>query len=494
MPFNPVKRSIDSKFLTLISLVKKIGLSKTDFDDILAWGEVYGRLLYINHAGIYRDDDFEQKLISGIAPAKKLAPANLPELHVISAPLSAGGHTRLMEKIIFLRKGGDVLVTRPLLSLKDKLRLPAETMVYQETSGFTLTQLIDIISSYKTVFLYISPDDLLASAAVGIAKQSASSRVIFVNHADHVFSFGFCNCDLVAEVSSYGFFLSTEKRNVRSSFVGIPVELDGLDQIEFDGRGTKNKNKFFEIFSAGSGIKYRPGAAHSFAELAGSLLKEISTARITVVGPQVWTDWWWWMAKLKNPARLRILPSMPYDKYMSTLAHADIYLDSFPMTGGTALPEIRSKGIPVSGLLSGSFGYTPFDAAKFSDIDGLVLAVKDYAEGNQGEICLKNNCQNTISTSHSVHGFSALKDRLDGMVNNDFLFQPYDADTAFNIDFYKNQWRTDGVIRVDLGSLIFFLKSWAAGGKTIMPLLIGLLSFKQVFSLINSIFAKLISR
>lgn len=479
------------KFARFTAFIKKTGLSREGIDDIIGWGEVYGQLLQTNHAGVYRDDDFEKLLVSKYSNENEINSKQtklLKELHVISEPLATGGHTRLMEKMIALRKCADVLITRPVVDVESKLRLPCDTRIYKKTQGFDIAELIEILVKYKTIFLHINPDDLLSSIAVGVVKKKTGVQVIFVNHADHVFSFGFLCADLVAEVSSYGFFVSEKKRAVRSSFLGIPLQLDKFEKIE--PNLPSHKGKYFEILSAGSQLKFKPSAALSFPTLAALILKEIPAARITIVGADICLNWWWWLTKLSNPARLRLLKSMPYDKYISTLTCADVYLDSLPMGGGTALPEVRSKGIPVSGILSGSSGYTPFDATKFLNNDALVASLREYSVAGSGIISNLNNDKNVIDSACWVHGPRVIKQRLDGIVDSGVIFRPYDDITIFDIDFYRKQWIEDRVVNVSMSSLRFFLKNWSSGGKNALVLFTGLINPRQVFWLIGSIFKK----
>lgn len=488
---NLAKNKVEYKFAEFAAFIKKTGLSKVDTKDVVRWGEVYGHMLHTNHAGLYRDDDFEKLLVSRCINEYKLnfeQVKSLKELHIISEPLASGGHTRLMEKVIALRECSDVLITRPIADVESKLRLPCNTKIYQKKQGFDLEELIKILVKYKTIFLHINPDDLLTSVAVGVVKNLTGTQVIFVNHADHVFSFGFYCSDLVAEVSAYGFFLSQRKRAVCSSFLGIPLKLDEFRKIELNS--DLREGRYFEILSAGSPLKYKPTAALSFSKLVTRLLKEIPAARVTIIGPQVWFNWWWWWVKLSNPFRLRILKSKSYDKYIATLAGADIYLDSFPMTGGTALPEVRSKGIPVSGLLCGSSGYTPFDALKFSNEDDMVNSLKDYSLG-QGEVILKkNNNQNVIDAAFCVHGLVAIKHRLQAMVDHNAIFRSYDENTIFDMSFYRNQWRSAGVININYCLFVFFVKNWFSGGKEVLFFLIYLIGAKQSFRLMGYVSAK----
>ena len=92
-------------------------------------------------------------------------------------------------------------------------------------------------------------DDLLASVAFAVAKSASDARDIFVGRAHHVISFGFYAADVVAEVSTYGSLVSECKRDVSSSFLGIPVVMVLLGEITH--RRPWLPGKRFEIMSVG---------------------------------------------------------------------------------------------------------------------------------------------------------------------------------------------------------------------------------------------------
>ena len=120
-------------FITLVALIKRIGLSQRIYRDILAWGEVYGRLLHTNNTDVYRDDEFENLLVETyLSRNGKPIPGEScnNELHIISSPFSTGGHTRLMERIIDSRACGDVLVTRPISGLGGRLFVNPKVKVW----------------------------------------------------------------------------------------------------------------------------------------------------------------------------------------------------------------------------------------------------------------------------------------------------------------------------------------------------------------------------
>jgi hypothetical protein len=477
-------RKTDS-FISLIALIKRIGLSQKKYDDVLAWGEVYGGLLYTNHTGVYRDDDFEKLLVDTYkTQISKPAPTEISvgELHVITDPLSTGGHTRLMERMIASRSCGDILVTRPIRRLEDRLWVNSKVHLWHNADQFNISELISIVSKYKIVYLHITPNDLLASVAVAVAKKVNRARVIFVNHADHVFSFGFFAADVVAEVSAHGLLVSERKRNVPSSFLGIPIDTSLLAEISQPTASSPEKR--FEIVSAGSRLKYRPSRNHSFPKVAMLVLKEAPKARIVVIGPSVLLDWWWWAAMLRYPLRLRVLPPMSYQLYLDRITKADLYIDSMPMTGGTTVPEIRSRGIPVTGLTSDSRGYSPLDATRFPDIKELILAIQEYALSGAGPILEMNNNDETLRRTMLVHGRTSFEQRLNNIVMGLSNAPPPDVLSRENINYYRDQWQQCGVVNFNYKSVYFTLTYRKSPQVPVIPIRLRLLVVSAIPNLL----------
>lgn len=488
---NLLNAKLTADAIALFAIIKTIGLSKSNSEEALSWGQIYGRLVYVNHVGVYRDDDFEKLLVTALTPKYthilSESTGETRELHIISRPLSTGGHTRLMEKIINYENSSDILITRPVRSVKNTLSVKDTTKIHYSQIPYNLSNLISIILRYEVIFLHIDPDDLLAAVAVGVVKKLTNIRVIFVNHADHAFSFGFFSADVVAEVSSYGFHLSEAKRNVSSSFLGIPLAENTWKEIK--PVRSKGVETDLNIFSGGSKWKFKPVGELSFPKLAELILNQIPNAKLVIVGPAIVGDWWWWRAKLRHPKRLTILSSMPYNQYTKILSQSDIYLDSFPITGGTALPEVRSKGIPTSGVLSGSFGYTPFDLTKFPDCGSLVRAIKDYAYLNSGEILTRNNDPATLERAGWVHGPNAIKFRLNEMANGTILFRPHDNQANFDINFYTRRWLNEGLVKPDLQFAKFLLSKFSSGGARVLLEFIRITTAKQWFVMLKILFA-----
>jgi len=482
----------EKKFSELVSRIKEIGLSFLEIEESLAWGKLYGRLLSQNFSYLYRDGDFEKALIKRYLSNNEIIRRETKprELHVISEAYGAGGHTRLMERLVSFREEvSDVVVVRATGDARSLLKCSARVKILSSEQGFNLDELVEIVSSYETVFMHIHPDDLLSAVAIGISKEISSNFVVFVNHADHVFSFGFEHADVVAEVSHFGYGIDNEFRQTVSTYLGIPLNIKSIKKVPGFLASSKLK-----IFSAGSRLKYKPAAiAGSFQKILFKILTDIDTAEVTVVGPSIFQDWWWWNLKLRYPDRVKIIQSLPHAEYVNELNSANLYLDSFPMTGGTALPEARSKNIPVAGMASGSSGYTPLDVLKYKSIDDLVHDLIGMANGTSTSIENKNNDPDIIRSLLYWHAFESVADRLNSLVKREFTPMPSEGGSDVDFDFYRRDWISRGEVSFCLSDIKFLLRYRWKGLKIALAIVFGF-GLKNFTSICLKILIKIIRR
>ena len=445
------------------SEIKRAALADQDLSKMLALGQLYGRILWVNSVGVYRDDAFEERLISlagsSIEPVAQASCERI--LHIVSTPYSAGGHTRLMERLYgFESELSDVLVSRPYRADNKSLRLPPEAVVHHSEHGYDLASLVNIISRYRTICLHIHPDDLLTAVAVGVSKRQTGARVIFINHADHVFSFGFYSADIVAEISTFGFALSHDRRQVPSAFMGIALDNYSFPPI------TRSASGHHHIVSAASPHKFRPANGYSFPSLAVEVLQAIPSSTLTVIGPKLSNRWWWW-AKLQFPRRLRLYPVLAYERYLDLISRADIYIDSLPMTGGTALPEIRAKGVAVTGLWTGALGYTPFDQTKLASRETLIAELKRFFHGDGGHIVSTNNMTSLLARARATHSIDEVGSRFRGIIRGHGVPMPDISTANHDYGFYERQWQEGRVFNLDRNARRDVL-ALAADGNTVM--------------------------
>lgn len=467
--FRKIKRFVEE--------IKKYGMSVEDNNAALAAGQAYGRLLWTNHIGIYRDDDFENALIEKFNQSVNYDKTIAKEerlLHIITMPLKTGGHTRLLEKLVSVSpQACDVLVTQPFQMDINVLRVADTVNVINQTYDYTVQDLVTIVSRYNILILHIHPDDLKTSVAIGLVRLHQPLKVIFVNHADHVFSYGFRCADIVAEISAFGFMLSQTRRNVISSYLGIPLKIPKYTSCRPIKGGGLN------IFSSGIWYKFKPSSGHSFPLLARLILKNIPNSSLTIIGASSKSKWWW-LSKLLHPKRLRFLPAVSHEQFINLIGSADVYIDSLPMTGGTTIPEVRGLGIPVTGIQTSALGYTPFDDAKFADANELLMELKILSNGDGGKILEMNNSPALLEAASDNHNLSQVEKRFKEILIRDHCFQPLITMEKIDVDYYEKQWSEKAKINIDPNIVDYVIEVAAHGHRKLFYSMLHAMTWRQI--------------
>lgn len=368
-------------------------------------------------------------------------------LHVITQPYLVGGHTRLMENLVSMDKNAsDLFICNSNVSGKIIERLNkyfANLVNANEKDNIKkLQEMVARLSCYSKVVLHTHPGDILSIIAIGVAKRLYGIQVFFVNHADHIFSFGDSIADVRLLVSRYG-LLRDKDRSIKSksSFIGIPIasKITPLKKL------VSNKNLSF--FSAGDRLKYKPFKGCSIIDYVKNILLNYPTSHFTVIGPNIKSDYWWWLIKLRFGSRLTISPVLPYEQYMNLLEEASVYVDSHPMPGGTAFVEQFYRGKPCIGLISPFQGYTPLEKVKSQNVS------------ITGNLNINENTLNDLYKSiDEVHGWESVKNRYITTLYQDIT---HDVPTALvcnertDINYSDN----DKIRKIDLYQLKYFLST-----------------------------------
>ncbi len=480
--------NFEEKFDSFSKKIKNIGLSKDDFQEALEWGELYGRVLYTNYPDVYRDDEFEKTLIARYLESNKLPVLTLPDkgdLHIISEPYSTGGHTRLLEKILKVRGEGDVLVTRPLSSTEGLLKVLDATEIHHSEIGYDINGILGISNKYKTIFLHIHPDDLTTAVAMGVLKEKSNNRTVFINHADHIFSYGYYSSNVIAEMGPFGDKLRQAKNRGDATYLGLPFDFEGFKLIE-----RRSLSGEITIMSGATSFKYKTVAGLSFVKLVSEILGAIPRAKLIIIGPNLTFEWL--KVVLRYPKRIKVVPKLPYDEYKQLLERVDVYLDSFPLSGGTTVPEVRSKGIPVTGVMCGSYGYTPWDKTKYNSNAELVSALKELGEEGVSDIIRRNNDEVLIEECNKAHSFSKFEERLLNIASTG-IGGEMKFDHEVNHSYFNLHWKMQKDLVLGKKSYMFLMKNWSAGGKDVMKLAISINPLKYGAKVIAG-FLKLITR
>jgi len=348
-------------------------------------------------------------------------------LHIVTTPYLTGGHTRLMENLsqmeripsdlLVVKLGEEEPVLKRLKEYFDEIKLIKQTSALER-----LKMIVKFCKSYKTIILHIHRDDVETIVALGALKPLNNVRVIFVNHADHVMSFGYSISDIRLQISRYGF----DRDNVffpenKSSFIGIPLNINASPIKKVD------LNKPFTIVTSGAPGKYKPQKGMSFISIAKYLLVRYPLCNLIAIGPNFKTNYWWWWLKFIYPTRLKVVKSLDYDSYTTVMNKTDVFLDSYPMPGGTAFVEQYLNGKNCIGLTAPLQGYTPAEILKNIDVSELNII------GNMHK-SKKIECE--IS---KVHGFDNVKSRYVDVLYNFHTHAIPDSlthDCNVELDFY----------------------------------------------------------
>lgn len=415
----------------LIGDIESEILSEHDLSLALDGACALGKLLWSADIGIYDAPAIEDDLIGRCLAIYKNTKFKridncAPIVHVISEPLLTGGHTRLMEKLSGMHEDTVDLIISRRSTLRAEQRVKGyfykTNKVSSDRSLEVVEELVGMFSSYQKLILHIHPDDICTVVACGIAKHLFNVEIFFVNHADHVFSFGTTVADYYFELSSYGRKLDAKKTiRGKKSFLGIPVGVISTPKIS-DVMPEKNKKLIF--MSAGSDIKYKPNKGVNIFELISRILDDYSSSKFLVIGSNVKTSFWWWPLKLKYRDRLKIRSHLEIDEYQKLVAQADFYVDSHPIPGGTAFAEQYLSGRRCVGLVSSIQGYSPADKLKRNSVEEVMKCIDSY-----------KHCSTIFDEIIAVNGIENVKQRYLDCVMRGVLSE--------NILDSSNEWTGD---------------------------------------------------
>ena len=394
--------------------------NEPDFERAVLMSEWLARFLFSNACGVYRLDELEA------VPAARLPLLSFPtrtdrepELHIASELYTHGGHTRLVKALISeIPANAAVLVTRPATraSLLSILGISDERLHVVDVGDarHQVEQIASVVAGYKRVVLHVHPDDVICCIALrSLRRAQVDLQVALVNHSDHTFSVGIGLADTILEISTFGWALRQSRGTEdKSSFIGIPLysapAADGPSVIPG------------MLLSAGSSYKFKPQAERSLPAVLSSVLKDIPEARLLVIGPKK-IDPWWWLLKLRYRNRVAIQQRIPHADYLRQLQLANVYLDSFPITGGTAFTEALLLGCNVAGLMGASLGYGAADRLRSRDAVSFTKQIADLIDQREATLAAQREVR---AAAARLHAPAAVRARLNKSCDDHVLFPP----------------------------------------------------------------------
>lgn len=418
-------------------------------DDAITLGAHYGFLRRINSDGVYHDSAFEQALLTSLAAPHPATGDQIGAevLHVLTKTSPYGGHTRLALEWIRIRTGKErqaVIFTRAADPVTTAA-LDGMGIAWHRLIGTPTARLSDLMqrhASATTVVLHIHPEDCLGALAAHCLRERGA-RILFLNHADHLFTFGMSAADTVLEVSGFGWRTTQSKREpAKQSFLGIPLPASGAGLGHRSDAAPEAPRRHAPVLSVGAPFKYDPAAGFDFADFLNKLTSSIAN-EFHLVGPDGTEPWW---RTLDDRARkqVRFFGSLPLDAVRQRMQTCAAYVDSFPLTGGTAFQEAFVLGARAFGLKIGAGGYGLVDALRSNNVDSLIAEIADalgqeptgdHAEEEQllRQRIVEEFCDSAISARIDIAlagGTVAIPDEM------------YDA--AGDLDHCEKDWRDLG--------------------------------------------------
>lgn len=427
------------------SILRTAALNSSNLDDALRLMQLYARLHWDNISGFFADDALEQSLFERWSPNITMAQEHqnptVDFLHIATQVYHGGGHTRLLRHLIH---GLSEYGSQALL-LTDAKRNNAfegwdvDMLTVDGTLASRVGKIVDIGAKAETILLHTHPDDSAAALAARILRQSGK-KVLFVNHADHVFSLGPGAADVVLEICMTGWRTTRGRRNARvQSFMGIPVAKTGeIDPIW-------ERNRKGPIVSMGGPGKFKPDDPLNFPEFLTKFLPRVQND-VILIGPSQKDTWW--ASIIRNfPDRIKLMGPQPPEKVAEIMRSASCYVDSFPLDGGTAYPQAALMGVPCFGPNGGNApGVSPADKLRFSTVEEMQEALISYLEGGPYPFDL-NKTRERIAKDFSS---SAVAKRVilarDGISQKPFEHLKKSGQRS--PDFNAHRWEKGGVLHL----------------------------------------------
>lgn len=276
-------------------------------------------------------------------------------LHVATTVYYAGGHTRLIENWIVNDHSS---VHDLYLTGQRKCHIPEWLIQAVTSSGGQITHnalplsFIDASSglrrhangNYDVIVLHHHPDDVVPLLAFAMP---GGPPVLMMNHSDHTFSLGTSIADVLVEFREVGMKHSRGRRFAQNHFL-LPIPLspkEDFESRESARRALGIRDDEVICLSVGSAWKFTPCGRTSFFDAARSVLEKNRSVKIVMIGPTSEHFRQWNNGEVSD--RIDCIGEVERLTLHRWLSAADIYLESFPVVGGTAILDACHAGLPV---------------------------------------------------------------------------------------------------------------------------------------------------
>lgn len=365
-------------------------------------------------------------------------------LHVMTQSYTIGGHTRLVERWIdnspVEQKHSIVLLNQQVEPIPHKLedvvhKHIGELYVFNENSLVDRAlKLRELAMQYEYIILHIHMYDPTAIVAFG--TDNFTRPVIFFNHADHAYWCGASIIDMLADLRDND--IAKTRRGIENVFtLRIPFEPNpkilaypkSKEQSRLD-LGLPLDKKI--ILTVGGIHKYRPFAGCEFCELVSKAISSSENVVCYGIGPTLETGNW-----SMYGSKFVALGSLDYgEQYFDYLNACDVYINSIPIGGGTAMLDALQFHKPILSisLFKTNLGNiikgieTTYDVKRFVHKLQLILSsetqAKDLADNQYNSVLRyhgegwKNNLEQMLKLVPKRHYVQNKNKKLDTTIDD----------------------------------------------------------------------------
>lgn len=436
-------RAFSDSYEQIIGWIRSRLIAEKNVNHQLSIAQFYGNIRWANFDGIYHDNDIEDIVELRVLQSKRLKLPDLSKMEVRTVLIASelydvGGHSRVVLNWMkaFEEEGDHELLITRTATKTIRASLKDQNISYRLCSNQGIDLVNEILAycaNAGRVVLHTHPDDIVTAIAARILAKSGK-RIIFYNHADHVFSYGISSAQLVCEISSYGIELNRRTQRInKSCYLGIPIGFRGYKtHLEIPAEKKLNQT----VISCGHPSKYAPASVF-FGDFIDALLQQRSDVTVQLVGP-TGNETWWATIKGRWGAQVQFLGELSHSKYLDTMQKADVYVDSFPITGGIAFPEALLNGKLVAGLVNAIQGYSPVDELRVGDVRTLTEQVIGLLKHDPISIRRMEEIREKANAIHSITNF---RERVKRTYTGSY---DRDVELHASVDTYwiENEWRS----------------------------------------------------
>lgn len=304
-----------------------------------------------NHCGVFRYEPMEellQEIGKDFVVDNQANTVKNSFLHIMTKASVTGGHTRVVENFIKNRKEYDEKHNVILISQNNETKpefckeLESKNELFDLSNLDVLEKIKEIVlisGKYEYIILHHHMYDVLPIIALSQFKNK--KNIYAYNHADHLYWVGASILTGSFEMSMDGLNFSQSRRGLSNTIL-LPIPLERKEKITTDLKEKLNISNNSKIaLTIGSQDRFITNE-YSYKDMIKEVFLKKEDICFIIVGKHTKEYW----KELWNHPNIRFVGLIPKEQLGEYYSIADLYVDSFPMGGGTATLDALCYEIP----------------------------------------------------------------------------------------------------------------------------------------------------